>query len=109
MILLKVRSRDTKDQIIRNAKTVKPSKLFFNESLTPHRASLVYALRQAKKAHPGRVSACGSMDGRVYVWLKPPGGVGNDQKTFVDNREKLIRIFSDIGFDNNEVIGRIRF
>ena len=109
VILVKVRSVDIKDHLLRVARSVKPNRLFFNESLTPHRASIVHALRQAKKAHPNRISSCGSAGGRVFVWLRPPSGIGNNQRLFVDSKDKLVKIFSDIGYVNGEVISRIKF
>ena len=46
-------------------------RLFVNESLTPKRRSMLYALRQMKRAHPDIVLGCTSMDGRVFAFTKP--------------------------------------
>ena len=61
-----------KRQIFEACRAVKPKNFFVNESLTPTRNSCAYGLRQAKKRFPNIVAGYGSLDGKVYVLIKPP-------------------------------------
>ena len=47
-------------------------RLYINESLTPARSTILYALRQIKKSHPNLVSGCSSYEGRIYAYTKDP-------------------------------------
>ena len=70
-IIVKLCQRDSKDQIYSAARTVKHNGLYVNESLTPTRRSILYALRQIKRAHPQLVNGCSSFDGKVFAYTKP--------------------------------------
>ena len=74
-IVVKFCRRDTKRQILaekRNIPKGNPqSTLFINESLTPRRQTILYALRQMKRAHPSIITGCSTFDGRVYAYTKP--------------------------------------
>ena len=71
-IIVKFCRRDTKLDLQSACRRVKPKNLFINENLTPIRNSCLYGLRQAKKIFPSIVAGCGSMEGKVYAWVKPP-------------------------------------
>ena len=71
-IIVKFCRRDVKSDLISSAKRVKPSELFFNESLTPQRQTIFHALRSAKKQLPNIIDGCSTREGSVYVWVKPP-------------------------------------
>ena len=71
-IIIKLCRRETKRQIFEACRAVKPKNFFVNESLTPTRNSCAYGLRQAKKRFPNIVAGYGSLDGKVYVLIKPP-------------------------------------
>lgn len=71
-IIMKLCRREMKQELLKACKTVKPKDIFVNESLTRIRSTVLYGLRQAKKKYPERISGCGSNEGKVFVWLKPP-------------------------------------
>ena len=92
-LLVKFNCQDMKNDLIKACKGVKPKNLFINENLTPTRTSTLYGLRQARKKHPNIVAGCGSYNGRVYVWVKPPKPNTPDSKNtkiFVNSRDKFI-------------------
>ena len=73
-IMVKLCRRDTKRDILtarRNLTVASEPSFFINESLTPKRRTILYALRQMKKAHPSILASCSSFDGRVYAYTKP--------------------------------------
>ena len=83
-------SRDDLTFDIRQAcRTLKPNKLFVNESLTPARRKFLYILRQLKRRFPDKLSACGSQGGRVYVWVKSPNSSARDTKVFINKRSTM--------------------
>lgn len=88
-IVVKLEHRHMKDSILQACKTSKPQDLYINESLTPGRAKILFTLRSAKRRFPGKVAACGSHDGRVYVWKKPEYASGRNAKIFINDMTKL--------------------
>ena len=90
-IIVKLCRRDMKREIMvasRNSQyssSTAPSgpSLFINESLTPKRQTILYALRQIKRAHPTIVVGCTSIDGRVYAYTKPPNLIQNSRERSV--------------------------
>ena len=89
-IIVKFKQREMRDDILRSAKNVKPDGLFINENLTPVRSDILYRLRQSKRLHPDKVDGCGSVGGRVYVWLKCEGSPNT--KLYVNSLSKLDEI-----------------
>ena len=71
-IIVKLCRRETKRHIFEACRAVKPNNFFVNESLIPTRNSCAYGLRQAKKGFLNIVAGYGSLDGKVYVLIKPP-------------------------------------
>ena len=94
-IMIKLRQYDLKENVIRAARRVKPDGLFLNENLTPNRSTILYGLRQAKRRHPSKITGCGSVNGRVFVWLSAAGTSGRGIKTFINSREKLASFLND--------------
>ena len=91
-LIVKFCRREDKHDVMKAWKTVRPRNLFVNESLTRNRSTLMYGLRQAKKRFPDKVAGCGSFDGKVYVWLKPPNPDSpraRNTKTMVNTRDKF--------------------
>lgn len=87
-ILVKFIHRDIKIDVIRTCKTSKPADLFINENLTPHRSGVLSALRRARKLAPDKISGVGSINGRVFVYLKAHNG-GLNKRVFINSRTKL--------------------
>ena len=75
--------------VLTAARRVKSSNLYINESLTPTREAISYALRKAKRAMPDKISGSNSFDGRVYVWVKPPDAAARSVRTPINTIEKL--------------------
>ena len=71
-IIVKLCRRDIKNDIMKACRTIKPKNLYANESLTRVRSTALYGLRQAKLKYPNIIAGCGSSEGRVYAWIKPP-------------------------------------
>lgn len=67
-IMFKLVRRDLKSDILHACRTNKP-KFFVNESLTPIRNRILYALRRAKKKFPSHIHHCRSFDGNVTVFM----------------------------------------
>ena len=57
--------------LITASKTAKPERLHINENLFPIRKTFIYVLCKAKKQLPHIISGSTSMNGNVYVWIKP--------------------------------------
>lgn len=87
-IIAKLCRRDIKYDIMRACKSQKP-KFFINESLTPSRSTLLWALRQMKKNHSNIISGCSSENGRVCMWRKSNTDGGRDHKHFINSFEQL--------------------
>ena len=71
-IIVKFCRRDAKMDVLAAARRVKPEDLYVNESLTPIRQNIMFALRRAKREHPNLISGTSTIEGSVYVWVKPP-------------------------------------
>ena len=71
-IIAKFCRRNTKKDLLAAARRVKPNNLYINESLTAQRQTICFALRKAKKDYPNKISGVSTVDGRVFVWVKPP-------------------------------------
>ena len=106
-ILLKLQHGGTKNDLRRAGKTVKPTNLYINENLIPSRARILQILRRAKRKYPNKISACGSQNGRVYVWLTASTEGGNNTKVFVNNESKLEDLcVKSLGVHSSDLDGR---
>ena len=97
-IIVKLCRRDTKQEIFAAKRAMTPgnssSTLFINESLTARRRTILYALRQMKRAHPSIILGCSSYDGRVYAYTKPPvqasqSSPSRNVRHLINNHESL--------------------
>ena len=96
-IIVKLCRSDTKREILmaKRNHSDRSFTLFINESLTPRRRTILFALRQMKRAHPTLVTGCSSMDGRVYAYTKPdlvtdPNSRPRNIRHLVNTHEKLV-------------------
>ena len=71
-IVVKLCRRDTKLDLMKACKAVKPKNIYINEILTRPRAFTLCGPRKVKKKFPSKVAGYGSYEGRVYAWVKPP-------------------------------------
>ena len=96
-IILKLCRRDLKRPLIiasRKLPTEQRQNIHINESLTPTRSTILYALRQVKREHPGLVKGCSSFEGRIYAFTAPPHGApatNKDRRHLINNHESLVR------------------
>ena len=67
-IIFKLCRHDTKREIMNACRTHKPS-FYINESLTPTRGTIMFALRKAKQLHPNRIGAARSHEGSISVFI----------------------------------------
>ena len=86
-----------RDLIIASKKQARPIGLYVNESLTPPRQALLFALRQIKRAHPDILNGCTSLEGRVYAFTKPPSSARypRDVRHLISTREDLQKFCND--------------
>lgn len=88
--IIKLCRRDTKRTLLQAARSQNSSSpIYINESLTPKRRTILFALRQMKKAHPQLVTGCTSTDGKIFAFTKNPAG-GNDSRHLVNTHEDLV-------------------
>ena len=87
-IIVKLCRRDLKYDFMhacRNQPTGHP-RLYVNESLTPARSTILFTLRQMKKAHPNLIAGCSSYEGRIYAYTKDLNYISVNRK----NRRHLV-------------------
>ena len=98
-IIVKLCRRDIKHQILYACREHKPKDLYINESLTPLRSKIMFALRKMKREPNSRIATAGSNDGKVYVWVKHQHGSpegSRDVKIMVNTHSKLEEISMNI-------------
>ena len=93
--MVEVRARQAKTDVIQACRTMKPTNLYVNDDLIPVRSKILFALRQLKKSRTERISYCGSIDGRIYIWLKPLNTSAPNQKVFINTIDKYIKLCND--------------
>ena len=71
---MKLCRRDLKSSLLDACRSNKPSNFFVNESLTPVRSKVMYALRKMKRTPDSRVTGTSTRDGRVFAWVKHAPG-----------------------------------
>ena len=96
-IIVKFCRRERKSDVLRACRLVKPQGFFANESLTPVRRTISHALRKAKKDF-AQISGTTTIDGSVYVWVKPPNpnaAGARDTRVTVNTMAKLHSFFEN--------------
>ena len=91
-VMLKLHEGSVKRDIQSACRIVKPSELYTNDDLTPHRANLLYLLRRAKRRANGKIVACGSADGSVYAFIRSTGESTRNQKVYIKSMERLVSL-----------------
>jgi hypothetical protein len=98
-IVVKLCRRDLKESILHACRSLRPSDLYINESLTRTRSTILYVLRNAKKRFPDKIDGCGSVGGRVRVFVKSPNpdapGARNT-RAFINTQDTLRKFCDDI-------------
>ena len=94
-VILKLCRRDLKRDIIAACKELKPG-FFVNESLTPTRNSILFALRRMRRIGPDSpVKGTATIDGKVFVWIRPEGST-RDQRLQINTVSKLREFSVDV-------------
>lgn len=88
-IVVKLRHHSLREDLVRTSKTVRPANVFINENLTPMRSKILYTLRQAKRRFPDKINGCGSRNGQVYAWIKPPNPSAKNMKVLINSINRL--------------------
>ena len=88
-ILVRLSNETSKRDLIQACKTSKPDQLYINDNLTPTRSEILYALRRAKRRFPDKIGACGSLGGRVFIWVKAPVSTNRDYRIFISSKHQL--------------------
>ena len=93
-IIVKLCRRSKKKELLskcRQAQQNIPPKnrLFINDSLTPKRRAIAFAIRKMKQFDNSLVTGCTSIDGNIYAFTKSPMAGGRDKKHLVNTYEKL--------------------
>lgn len=88
-IVLRFTHVGLRNDVLVTARRVKPGGLYVNENLTPGRSTILYVLRRVKKSHPEKIDACGSHDGKIYVWLRSSTPNAKNSKIFINSENKL--------------------
>ena len=71
-IIVRFCRRNLKYTIINKSRSAKRKDFYVNESLTPTRLKIVRSLKKAKLDHPNIMSGYQTVDGSIFVWVKPP-------------------------------------
>ena len=88
--------RDTKRQILftKRDNSDEATTLHVNESLTPKRRTIMFALRQIRKAHPTIITGCNTLEGRCFAYTKMPDSLPNsrskDRKHVINTHDALV-------------------
>ena len=71
-IVVKLCRRDLKRTLISGSFNQRNPSIYVNESLTAPRRTIMFTLRQIRKAHPNLLAGCSSYEGRVFAKTKDP-------------------------------------
>ena len=88
-LLIRFRDKGERDDVFSSCKRRKPTNLYANEDLTPHKSNILFELRHIRLRSNGKIAACGSVNGWVYAYIAPPSQSGKPQRVFIDNMDKL--------------------
>lgn len=88
-IVVKLCRRDLKRDLLQASRSKKPTNFYVNESLTPRRNAFLQTLRIARRKFPDKISGTGSIDGKVFVWIKPPDQVSRDSRLLINSFTRL--------------------
>ena len=97
-IIVKFCQRDVKHTVYSAARQMKLRGLYVNESLTPTRSTILYALRQIKRAHPQLVTGCSTYDGKVFAYTKPSPNAPPEARNIrieINTNERLAAFCTD--------------
>ena len=91
-LIVKFCRRNSKIDVLAAARRVKARNFYVAEHLTPMSQTIAYVLRKAKRSHPNKISGSNTIDGKNYVWVKPPNADArgaHDTRMPITSHEKL--------------------
>ena len=88
-IIAKFVRRETKHRVLRACRAKKPKDIFFNESVSRTRGSILFILRKVKKEYPGKISSIKTEECNVKVFTPPLQTGGSYIGTVINTRLKL--------------------
>lgn len=71
-IIVRFCRRNLKYAVLNKSRKAKRKDFHANESLSPTRLKIVRSLKKCKIDHPNIISGYQTVDGSIYVWVKPP-------------------------------------
>ena len=88
-ITLKLCRRDIERDLLHTCKELKP-KFYVNESLTPKRSTITYAIRKVKQEFPDKFESARSVDGSVcaYIPVSEAASRQHHRRVVVNNRRR---------------------
>ena len=95
-IIVKFCRRDTKREVLfcKRDNSDPNTTLWTNESLTPKRRTIMFALRKIKRNHPDVMTGCSTLEGHCFAYTKTPRSINNsrsnDRKHVINSHEALI-------------------
>ena len=106
-IIVKIVRRANKHLLLQASRVKKPVNVYFNESVSKTRSTILYVLRKAKKDYPHQIGPCKTEDGNVRVMIPhPDAGGGSDtrsRKETVNTRRELDKLLlTRIGADSSK-------
>ena len=102
-IIVKLCRRENKQKIFQACRIKKPQNLFFSESVSRTRSTILYVLRKARKDYPSKFGLCKAEDGNVRVFLPSPGDPSRTIKQTVNTKKALdILLRTRINADSNK-------
>ena len=90
-LVVKFCRRDIKKDILLAGKNLKPN-FYVNESLTPIRNTILFALRKMRRAHPNIVKGACTIDGRVFAWVSPSPESQSNVRILVNSHSSLLKL-----------------
>ena len=88
-MIVKLVRRENKRTIFNACRIKKPVNLFFNESVSRTRSSILYVLRKASKDFPTKFGSCTTEDGNIKIRLPTPEDPSKFTKETVNTRHAL--------------------
>ena len=88
-MIVKLTRRENKQKIFTACRLRKPTNLFFSESVSKTRSTIMYVLRKARKDYPRVFERYRTEDGNVRVFMPRPGVQDGMEKITVNTRRQL--------------------
>ena len=88
-IIVKFVRRETKHKILKACSIKKPKDIYFNDSVSRTRSTILYVLRKAHHDYPDKIGKSSTRDGNVRVMLPSAGTQDLSTRMMVNTRREL--------------------